>query len=447
MGKLFGTDGIRGVANSELTPELALSVGRAVVTKLREDGVRRPAVLVGRDPRWSGELLEAALVAGIAAAGGDAITVGVVPTPGLAYLTQRSDVAAGAMISASHNPVGDNGIKVFAGDGYKLADDDEDRLEQLMGRDDLPRPTGTAVGRIVDDRRRTTAYVEHLVQAAEEDLTGLRLVVDASNGAASTIAPLVYSRLGVDVAAVHCTPDGANINAGVGSTHPEVITAAVGEHRADVGLAHDGDADRLIATTAHGDLVDGDIILAILAQARQKAGRLGGDRVVTTVMTNLGFKRSMQRLGIDVIETRVGDRYVLEAMRRHDVVLGGEQSGHIIQLDEATTGDGVLTAVKLLSAMRQSGRSLAELATVMERLPQVLVNVAVADRSGLADADAVWETVRSEEERLGDDGRVLVRPSGTEPVVRVMVEAETEDDARAVADRIAAVVRSRLGEE
>ncbi|MDP9023575.1 MAG: phosphoglucosamine mutase [Actinomycetota bacterium] len=445
MSELFGTDGIRGVANTELTPELALSVGRAVVTKLREDGVRRPAVLVGRDPRWSGELLEAALVAGIAAAGGDAITVGVVPTPGLAYLTERSDVAAGAMISASHNPVGDNGIKVFAGDGYKLADDDEDRIEQLMRRDDLPRPTGTAVGRIVDDRTRTTAYVEHLVQAAEEDLTGLRLVVDASNGAASTIAPLVYSRLGADVAAVHCAPDGANINAGVGSTHPDVITAAVREHRADVGFAHDGDADRLIAATADGDLIDGDIILAILAQARQKAGRLSGDRVVTTVMTNLGFKRSMQRLGIDVIETRVGDRYVLEAMRRHDAVLGGEQSGHIIQLDEATTGDGVLTAVKLLSAMRQSGRSLAELATVMERLPQVLVNVAVADRSGLADAAAVWETVRSEEERLGDDGRVLVRPSGTEPLVRVMVEADTEDDARAVADRIAAVVRSTLG--
>ncbi|HEX2028663.1 MAG TPA: phosphoglucosamine mutase [Nitriliruptorales bacterium] len=445
MGKLFGTDGIRGVANLELTPELALSLGRAIVTMLREGGVQRPAVLVGRDPRWSGELLESALVAGIAAAGGDAVTVGVVPTPAIAFLTDASDVAAGAMISASHNPVGDNGIKVFAGDGFKFSDQAEDRLEELIEHPDLPRPTGTAVGRIVNDPTRTMAYIEHLLGAADRDLGGLKLVVDGANGAASTIAPLVYRRLGAEVFDIHCRPDGANINVGVGSTHPEVVAAAVRERGADVGLAHDGDADRLIAADSEGGEVDGDVTLAILADARKRQNSLPGDRVVTTVMTNLGFKRAMEHLGIRVVETRVGDRYVLEAMREHDAVLGGEQSGHLVQLDHATTGDGILTALKLLGVVRESDTPLRELATIMTRLPQVLVNVPVLDRSGLERSTDVWEAVRREEAVLGHDGRVLVRPSGTEPLVRVMVEAPTQAAAQATAQRIASTVRSALG--
>jgi phosphoglucosamine mutase len=445
VGRLFGTDGVRGVANVDLTPELALSLGRAVVTVLKERGHDRPPVLVGRDPRWSGELLEAALVAGIAAAGGDAITVGVVPTPGVAYLAATSDVAAAAMISASHNPVGDNGIKVFGGDGFKLTDVDEERLEQLLTRGDGPRPTGTGLGRIVHDPTRTAAYVEHLVAAADTGLAGMRLVVDGANGAASHIAPLVYRRLGADVVDIHCRPDGANINRGVGSTHPEVVAAAVRDHRAGVGLAHDGDADRLIAADHTGVEVDGDVVLAILARARRGAGDLPGNAVVTTVMTNLGFKQAMQREGIKVLETRVGDRYVLEAMRAHDVILGGEQSGHLIQLDHATTGDGILTAVKLLGVLHASGATLAEAATVMQRLPQVLLNVPVADKAGLQDANGVREAVEREEEALGADGRVLVRASGTEPVVRVMVEAPAEAAAQQAAGRIAGAVVEALG--
>lgn len=445
MGKLFGTDGIRGVANDLLTPELAMSVGRAVVGVLREEGIARPQVLVGRDPRWSGEVLEAALTAGIASAGGDAVTVGVIPTPGVAYLSADSDVVAGVMISASHNPVEDNGIKIFGGDGYKLTDDEEARLAELIADEQVGRPTGTDLGRIFHDGSRTSSYVEHLVAAADQDLAGMRLVVDGANGAASHIAPLVYRRLGADVVAVHCSPDGANINDGVGSTHPDVVCDAVVDSGAVAGISHDGDADRLIAAAEDGTEVDGDVILAILARARKDDGRLDGDTVVTTVMTNLGFKRAMRENDIEVVETRVGDRYVLEAMRERDAVLGGEQSGHLIQLDHATTGDGILSAVSLLSTVQRSGGSLRDLTSIMTRLPQVLVNVRVADKDRLASSEAVWESVRREEEALGEDGRVLVRPSGTEPVVRVMVEATDEDTASGSADRIADVVRERLG--
>ncbi len=451
MGKLFGTDGIRGVANTVLTPELALATGRALVTVLREQGLGRPAVLVGRDPRWSGELLESALVAGIASAGGDAVTVGVIPTPGVAYLAATSDVAAGVVISASHNPVEDNGLKIFGGDGFKLTDSEDARLEELLqaaagGNAPLPgpRPTGTDVGRIVEDPALVERYVEHLVTAAAVELHGLRVVVDAANGATSQIAPLVYQRLHAEVTALHGLPDGANINAGVGSTHPKVIAAAVLERGADVGLAHDGDGDRLIAAAADGSEVDGDVTLAILAVERKRSGSLLGNTVVTTVMTNLGFKQAMHRHGVKVLETRVGDRYVLEAMRAHGAVLGGEQSGHIIQLDQATTGDGILTAVRLLSIVAASGAALRELAGVMSRLPQLLVNVRVADRSRLDGCEEVWSAVRREEAALAGEGRVLVRASGTEPLVRVMVEAPTEQDAASTAERIAKVVREAL---
>ncbi|MGH3440887.1 MAG: phosphoglucosamine mutase, partial [Nitriliruptorales bacterium] len=306
-------------------------------------------------------------------------------------------------------------------------------------------PGGTDVGRIIHDEVRKTTYVQHLVDAAETELGGLKVVVDGANGAASHIAPLVYRRLGADVETIHCDPNGANINAGAGSTHPEVISSAVLEHGADVGLSHDGDADRLVAATREGDEVDGDVTLAILARHRKQIGTLKGDLVVTTVMTNLGFKRSMERHGIEVVETPVGDRYVLAAMRGQGAVLGGEQSGHLIVLDEATTGDGILTAVKLLSVVRETGTPLAELASVMERLPQVLVNVRVADRDALEGSQAVWDAVAAEETLLGDEGRILLRASGTETVVRVMVEAPTEAAASEVAGRLADVVRAELG--
>ena len=444
MGSIFGTDGVRGRANADLTPELALALGRAVVTVLREEGAQRPSILIGRDPRWSGEMLESALIAGITSAGGDAVSVGVLPTPAVAHLTSHSAAAAGAMISASHNPVGDNGIKFFGAEGYKLTDAEEERLEQLVAREGGERPFGTAIGRRLRDHAAVARYVEYLAAIADVDLSGLRIVVDGANGAASNVGPQVYRQLGADVITVHCRPDGANINEDCGSTHPEVISAAVLEHGADAGISHDGDADRLIAATHEGIEVDGDVILAILARDAKRRGALAQDTVVTTVMTNLGFKRAMQELHIDVVETKVGDRYVLEAMRQQDLNLGGEQSGHLIDLDHATTGDGILSAVRLLSVVRNTGASLKELSTVMTRLPQILVNVQGVDRSRLDGSEAVWEVVRGEEQRLGETGRVLLRPSGTEPVIRVMAEAESEEDAQQAVDRITDAVRDSL---
>jgi len=447
MGRLFGTDGIRGVANTELTPEFVLGLGRALVRTLREEGVARPRIAVGRDPRASGEMLEAALVAGICSAGGDAVVLGVLPTPGVALLTRAVGADSGAVLSASHNPVADNGIKFFGSSGYKLTDAEEDRIEELLQRSDEDRPTGVAVGRRHDEPGLVDRYVDHLVAIGEagrgpRPFAGLRVVVDCANGAASTVSPLVLDRLGCTVTALCADPTGDDINDGCGSTHPEVAAQAVLATGAALGLAHDGDADRLIAVDGDGRVVDGDAILAVLA-ARLHEQR-GLPTVVTTVMTNLGFKRAMEELGIGVVQTKVGDRYVLEAMREGGHPLGGEQSGHVIFAEHATTGDGVLTAVQLLGAVVDSGRPLADLATVMRRLPQVLINVPEVDRGRLADAEQLWKAVRAEEERMGDGGRVLVRPSGTEPVVRVMVEAESEDDAQATADRLAAVVAEEL---
>ena len=444
MGAIFGTDGTRGRANQELTPELALSLGRALVTLLHTGGQRRPTVVIGRDPRWSGEMLEAALVAGVTSAGGDALCVGVLPTPGVAHLTARSTAAAGAMISASHNPVGDNGIKFFGADGYKLTDEQEAALEGIVGEQSARRPTGTDIGRRLSDPAAIARYIEHLAGTAEVDLSGLKIVVDGANGAASNVAPQVYRHLGAEVVTINCSPDGANINHQAGSTHPEVIAAAVVEHGADAGISHDGDADRLIAATHEGAEVDGDVILAILARQMHHQGTLKQGAVVTTVMTNLGFKRAMEELGIEVVETKVGDRYVLEAMRDRGLNLGGEQSGHLIDLDHATTGDGVLSAVRLLSVVRSTGSSLKELAGVMDRLPQVLVNVAGVARERLPESEAVWEVVRTEEARLDGRGRVLLRPSGTEQLIRVMAEAETEQDAHRAVDAIADAVRDHL---
>jgi phosphoglucosamine mutase len=437
----FGTDGVRGKANEDLTPELALALGRALVTVLHEEGDKRPSILVGRDPRWSGDMLEAAMIAGITSAGGDAVSVGVLPTPGVAYLTGRSTAGAGVMLSASHNPVGDNGIKFFGPDGFKLSDDEEARIAELYASGSPRRPVSTRIGRRLADPAAVARYIEHLTSSVDVDLMGLRVVVDGANGAASNVAPQVYRQLGAEVVTIHCSPDGANINDRCGSTHPEVVRQAVLTDGADIGVAHDGDADRLVAVSHSGGIVDGDALLAILARHKHLNGRLVDGTVVTTVMTNLGFHNAMRGLGIDVLTTPVGDRYVLETMRERGLNLGGEQSGHLIDLDHATTGDGVLAALRILEIIRTTGTTLAELAEVMQRLPQVLLNVADVDREAVAGSAVVAEAVQAAEARLGTEGRVLVRPSGTEPLVRIMVEAPEEALAEEVATAIARAVR------
>jgi phosphoglucosamine mutase len=421
VARLFGTDGVRGLANADLTPELALALSSSAARVL---GAR--VAVVGRDPRASGEMLEAAVVAGLTSAGVSVVLVGVVPTPAVAFLTASLGADLGIMLSASHNPMPDNGVKLFDAHGRKLADDVEDAVTAGL---DAPwtRPVGAGVGRVRSDPDAVAAYVDHLVATAAP-LAGLTVVVDCANGAASFAGPAAYRAAGADVVAIHAAPDGLNVNEACGSTHPESLVAAVVAHGADAGFAHDGDADRCLAVTADGALVDGDQLLAILAVDRSPRA------VVATVMANLGFKRAMAAHGIDVVETAVGDRYVLEAMRAHGLDLGGEQSGHVVLAEHATTGDGVLTALQVLSVMARTGRTLADLAAVMTRLPQVLVNVRVADKAAALAAAA--GAVAEAEAALGDAGRVLVRPSGTEPLVRVMVEAESEDLARETADRL-----------
>jgi phosphoglucosamine mutase len=447
VGRLFGTDGVRGRANSDLTPELALSVARAAAGVLADrDGTQRPVAVVGRDPRASGEMLEAAVVAGLTSAGAEVLRAGIVPTPALAYLTGRTDADLGIMISASHNPMPDNGIKLFSRGGHKLPDALEASIERTVvsgvGHDPRAdhRPTGAAIGRVRDLPGGTEDYVTHLLSTLEQPLSGLRVVVDAAHGAAAASAPEVYRRAGATVHAIGCDPDGWNINDGIGSTHLGPLISAVREHGADIGIAHDGDADRCLAVTADGDVVDGDAILAVCALALHERGALKEDTVVATVMSNLGFHHTMRHAGIAVQTTAVGDRYVLEALRGRNLSLGGEQSGHLVFLDHATTGDGLLTGLALLSRMNVTGASLAELASVVQRLPQVLINVPVTDRIAVVESDEVAEAVNAVEDELGDTGRVLLRPSGTEQLVRVMVEAPTQDQADEVAARLAKVV-------
>jgi phosphoglucosamine mutase len=444
MGRVFGTDGVRGLANAELTAELALNLAFAAACVLgdRTDG-RRPTAVVARDTRASGEFLEAAVISGVAAAGVDVHRVGILPTPGAAFLTDALDADFGVMISASHNPMPDNGIKFFGRGGHKLDDAMEDEIEGMLGnRDD--RPTGAAVGRVIDDAADHGTYVDHLVASAPVSLAGLSVVLDSANGAAHEVGREVFERLGATVISIHDQPDGLNINDTCGSTHLGSLQEAVRAHGADAGFAFDGDADRCLAADAAGAIVDGDQILAILSLAGRDAGWLKDDTVVATVMSNLGFLNAMEKNGIVVKQTGVGDRYVLEAMRAGGYTLGGEQSGHVIMSDHATTGDGVLTAVHVAGRMAQTGRSLADLAGVMTRLPQVLVNVPDVDKSRAGTDPTVAQAVREAEEALAGAGRVLLRPSGTEPLVRVMVEAPTEADARATADKIADVVRTTL---
>ena len=445
MGRLFGTDGVRGRANADLTPELALSVARAAAGVLADrDGTERPVAVVGRDPRASGEMLEAAVVAGLASAGAEVLRAGVLPTPALAYLTARTDADLGVMISASHNPMPDNGIKLFSRGGHKLPDAVEAAIEATVtgGSSDDHRPTGASIGRVRDLPDAGEDYVTHLLSTLDQPLSGLRVVVDCAHGAAAAVGPEVYRRAGAIVQAVGCEPDGWNINDGVGSTHLEPLAEAVRASGADLGIAHDGDADRCLAVTAAGDVVDGDAILAVCALALHERGALKDDTVVATVMSNLGFHHAMRAAGIAVHTTAVGDRYVLEALRAGGLSLGGEQSGHLVFLEHATTGDGLLTGLALLSRMSATGASLAELAAVVQRLPQVLVNVPVQDRLAVAESDEVARAVNAVEEQLGDSGRVLLRPSGTEQLVRVMVEAPTQELADEVAHRLAAVVAS-----
>ncbi|HEY0001361.1 MAG TPA: phosphoglucosamine mutase [Actinoplanes sp.] len=445
MGRLFGTDGIRGLANADLTPELALSVAVAAARVLAErDGTHQPLAIVGRDPRASGEMLEAAVVAGLTSAGANVVRVGVLPTPAIAYLVGQTNADLGVMLSASHNPMPDNGIKLFAAGGAKLPDEIEERIERAVedGSGVRDRPTGAGIGRVHDLLDGAEHYIKHLVGSTPHPLAGIKVVVDCANGAASEVGPTAYEEAGAEVIAIHASPDGLNINEECGSTHMDKVREAVLANGADLGLAHDGDADRCLAVTAAGDLVDGDQIMAILALAMRDAGTLTDDTLVATVMSNLGLRIAMKQSGVRLIETKVGDRYVLEELNAGSLALGGEQSGHIVMPAFATTGDGVLTGLHLMAQLAASGKSLADLAAVMHKLPQVLINVRVGDRDAGAAAPAVQAAVVLAEAELGETGRVLLRPSGTEPLVRVMVEAATEEQARTVAERIAAEVRA-----
>ncbi|MBB2771026.1 phosphoglucosamine mutase [Mycolicibacterium monacense] len=438
MARLFGTDGVRGVANRDLTAELALALGSAAARRLSTAGhARRRVAVVGRDPRASGEMLEAAVIAGLTSEGVDALRVGVLPTPAVAYLTSAYDADFGVMISASHNPMPDNGIKIFGPGGHKLDDATEDRIAELVQQGPGERPVGAGIGRVVDAPDALDRYLRHVGKAVTTRLDALTVVVDCAHGAASAAAPLAYRAAGANVLTINADPNGLNINDGCGSTHMETLQAAVVSYGADLGLAHDGDADRCLAVDANGRVIDGDAIMVVLALAMRESGELASDTLVATVMSNLGLHLAMRDAGIEVRTTSVGDRYVLEELRAGSYSLGGEQSGHIVMPSMGTTGDGILTGLRLMSRMAQTRKSLAALAEPMHTLPQVLINVQVADKTTVAQAPSVQSAVAEAEAALGDTGRILLRPSGTEQVVRVMVEAADEDTARQLAVRVA----------
>lgn len=447
MTRLFGTDGVRGLANRDITADLALRLGEAAARGIgggpRDDG-SKPRAVIGRDTRISGEFLDHAIAAGLAAAGVDAVRIGVVTTPTVAHLTATEpDIDLGVMISASHNPMPDNGIKFFGRGGYKLDDAVEDHIQELLD-EEWERPVGAAVGEVwYDDDMAEKSYVEHLVESTDADLRGLRIAVDCANGAASHLGPEALREAGADVVVINASPDGRNINDACGSTHPEQLQAAVVASKADFGVAYDGDADRCLAVDAAGTLVDGDKIMGALAMDMKNRGKLNHDTLVVTVMSNLGLKLAMEKAGIAVVQTSVGDRYVLEAMREGDFSLGGEQSGHIIALDYSTTGDGILSSMLIARMVKNSGKTLAELVAPIDRLPQTLINVSGVDRQGLENS-AVQTAVSHAEGLLGSRGRVLLRASGTEPLIRVMVEASTQQEADGVAAALADVVKQNL---
>ena len=451
MPRLFGTDGVRGLANRDLTVELALGLAQSASVVLgkgrhadgRRASGRRPVAVVARDPRVSGEFISNAVMAGFASSGVDVLDAGIIPTPAAAFLIADVKADFGVVISASHNPAQDNGIKFFAVGGTKLPDEVEDRIEAALGQPKLA-PTGVEVGRIRRFADAEDRYVVHLVSTLPHRLDGLHVVIDCANGAASGISPEVFTLAGARVTVIGSDPDGLNINAGVGSTHLDVLSAAVVEHGADLGIAHDGDADRCLAVDHLGRPVDGDQIMAILALSMKERGLLAQDTLVATVMSNLGLRIAMAENGITLLQTAVGDRYVLEALTERGLSLGGEQSGHVIMTDFATTGDGILTGLHLAAEVARTGRSLAELASVMTVYPQVMINVRDVDHHALATDGVIASAIVEAEAGLGDAGRVLLRPSGTEPMVRVMVEAEQHGEAQEIAESLAAVVRERL---
>ncbi|MDB4895165.1 MAG: phosphoglucomutase [Firmicutes bacterium] len=446
MPRMFGTDGVRGIANTEaLSPELAFRLGRAAAATVQNRTGKRPVAVVGRDTRQSGPMLAAALAAGIASGGVDVVDLAVVTTPAVAYVTTHIGAAFGVMISASHNPAPDNGIKFFSADGFKLPDAAEDQLEALIRTmpDTLPRPTGRDLGTIRSAPEEVEAYVKHVVSTARP-LKGLRVVVDCGHGAAYKLAPEILKRLGADVVALNTEPNGMNINAGCGSTHPDELQKMVVVHQAHAGIAHDGDADRCIAVDERGGLVDGDQIMAICALDAHARGELAHDTLVATVMSNMGLDILLRKRGVQLVKAKVGDRYVLEEMQKGQYLLGGEQSGHVIFGEYSTTGDGILTAVQLLSILARDARQLSELAGQMQHLPQWLENVKVTSKEGWDSKPAIAAAIRQAEETLGDQGRILVRPSGTEPLIRVMLEGPGLDEIRAMAKQIKEVIVAEL---
>jgi phosphoglucosamine mutase len=444
MGKLFGTDGVRGTANKDLGPELAFKLGRAGAFVLARNK-KRPKILIGKDTRLSGDMLESALTAGICSVGADVISLGIIPTPGVAYLTRELGADAGVVISASHNPMEDNGIKFFAGNGFKLPDELEDEIEDIIiSKQELPSPTGPDVGKVTYLADALDRYAAYLKEHAGINLKGKRIVVDCANGAAYSLAPKVLADLGAEVIPCFNQPDGVNINAGCGSTHPEKLMALVKEYNGDLGIAHDGDADRMLAVDEKGRLIDGDMIMVICALYLKAKGELPDNRVVVTVMSNLGLHIALKERGIEVLQTKVGDRYVLEKMLETGTVLGGEQSGHIIFSRLNTTGDGVATALQLLKVMTETGQPLSQLADQMVQLPQVLMNVRVKDKLGLENNIPIKEAIERVERTLGSGGRVLVRTSGTEPLVRVMAEGPDAAQLKELVQSIVDVVIKEL---
>lgn len=448
MGKYFGTDGVRGVANSELTPELAFKIGRFggyVLTKNTE----RPKVLIGRDTRVSGHMLEGALVAGLLSIGAEVMRLGVLSTPGVAYLTKALGAQAGVMISASHNPVQDNGIKFFGPDGFKLSDEQELEIEALLDKeiDELPRPIGGELGQVNDYFEGGQKYLQYLKQTIDEDFSGLHVALDCAHGATSSLAPYLFADLEADISTMGTSPNGVNINEGVGSTHPEALAAFLKEKGAHIGLAFDGDGDRLIAVDENGQIVDGDQIMYICAKYMNETGRLKQNTIVSTVMSNLGFYKALEANGVKSVQAGVGDRYVMEEMRKGGYNLGGEQSGHIIFLDYITTGDGMLSAIQLVNIMKATGKPLSQLASEMTKFPQLLVNVRVKDKKQALENTRIQEVIRSVEDEMQGNGRILVRPSGTEPLIRVMAEAPTQELCEKYVNRIVGVVKEEVGVE
>ncbi|AOF48750.1 phosphoglucosamine mutase [Tetragenococcus halophilus] len=449
MGKYFGTDGVRGIANKELTPELAFKLGRCggYVLSRHEDEKEQPKVLVGRDTRMSGQLLESALIAGLLSVGIEVFQLGVISTPGVAYLTRVQKASSGVMISASHNPAADNGIKFFGNDGFKLADEKELEIEALLDseEDDLPRPSADGLGSLEEFPEGMLKYSQYLQQTIKDDLSGLTVCIDAANGATAPTVNRLFADLETDFYTIGTSPNGVNINDGVGSTHPEQLADFVVEKQADVGIAFDGDGDRVIAVDENGQIVDGDKIMYICANYLAENDLLKQNTIVTTVMSNLGFHKAVEAAGLNDVVTKVGDRYVVEEMRKNDYNFGGEQSGHMVFFDLNTTGDGMLSGIQLLNIMKQTGKKLSELAANVTIYPQKLVNIRVSDKYGAMEVPAIKKIIDDVEAKLGDQGRILVRASGTEPLLRIMAEAPTDEEVDYYVNQIAEVVRNEIG--